>query len=369
MNSKKNILFILHNPPPVHGSSIVGQYIKNSTLINDAFECRYINLLVSRSITETGKTSVLKVFRFAAVWFRLLSEILKNRPDLCYLALTATGAAFYKDVMLVVLLRIFHIKRVYHLHNKGVSQNQDKGINKVLYRFVFKDADVILLSRYLYKDIETFVPESRIYICPNGIKNTSTNAKPVAVRKDYPVRILFLSNLIETKGVFILLDACSVLQNKGVDFVCNFVGAEGDLNVAQFNEKVIQNNLSDKVNYLGKKYGQDKQEIFSKSEIFSFPTYYSNECFPLVLLEAMSEGLPIVSTYEGGIPDIVEEGVNGFLVPQQNVVALADKLETLICNSELRFKMGNANKFKFETQFKLEIFEQRITEILGYIAN
>src|ERR1035437_4542302 len=100
---KNNILFILHFPPPVHGSSMIGQSIKNSKIINDTFDCRYINLLVSRTINETGKPSSLKVMRFMRVWFKVLAEIIKKKPDVCYLALTAKGAAFYKDVLLVAL--------------------------------------------------------------------------------------------------------------------------------------------------------------------------------------------------------------------------------------------------------------------------
>ena len=364
MNKKKKILFILHLPPPVHGSSLVGESIKNSKLINSSFDCRYINLLVSRTVYETGKPSLLKVFRFVGVWFRLLLEIAKKKPDRCYLALTATGAAFYKDVMLVALLRLFRIKRIYHLHNKGVSKNQSSRINKLLYRFVFTDADVILLSRHLYSDIQTFVPLVRVFICPNGIVDTLINLEARLVMKENPVKILFLSNLIESKGVFVLLDACKILQQKRIDFECNFVGAEGDLNVSQFDEKVIQNQLTANVNYLGKKFGIEKQAVIATAEIFAFPTYYSNECFPLVLLEAMCDGLPIVSTFEGGIPDIVEDGVNGFLVPQNNAALLADKLETLIKDPELRKHMGIAGRHKFEMEFNADIFENRMIEIL-----
>lgn len=368
MKKHKNILFILHIPPPVHGSSIVGLSIKNSELINNEFECRYINLLVSRSINETGKTGILKIIRFVGVWFQLLFEIIRKKPDVCYLALTAGGAAFYKDVLLIALLRLFRIKRVYHLHNKGVSQNQSNQIKKSLYSFVFKNADIILLSKYLYKDIETFVPESRVFICPNGISDTNINLKPKIYQKQNPVKILFLSNLIESKGVFILLDACSILMHNSIDFECEFIGAEGDLDVNQFNERVKQNGLNLKVKYLGKVYGDKKQEIFAGADIFAFPTYYSNECFPLVILEAMRAGLPVISTMEGGIPDIVEEGVTGFLVRQKNVEMLAEKIEILIKSSALRQQMGRSGRKKYEKEFMFEIFEQRMIEILKKVS-
>ena len=104
---ENNILFLLHLPPPVHGSSIVGQKIKESNLINNSFRTRYVNLLISRSVVETGKTSVSKLFRFIASWFKLLFELIKEKPNLCYFALSTTGSAFYKDVTLVFLLKLF----------------------------------------------------------------------------------------------------------------------------------------------------------------------------------------------------------------------------------------------------------------------
>lgn len=360
----KNILFILHCPPPVHGSSIVGQSIKNSSKINNYFECRYINLLVSRSIEDTGKTGFIKIIRFIGVWTKLLSEILKKKPDLCYLALTATGAAFYKDVLLIVLLRIAHVKRIYHLHNKGISLQQLNKINKILYNFVFKDAEVILLSKSLYQDVKSFVPESRVSICPNGVEDAFPDFN-LRFNPNNKVKIIFLSNLIESKGVSVLLDACSILHKKNIDFECNFIGAEGDLTISQFNKKVIQNELTSKVHFLGKKFGKEKNEILENADIFAFPSYYSNECFPLVLLEAMSAGLSVVSTFEGGIPDIVSEGITGFLVPQRNSIELAKQLEQLISFPELRFKMGHAARNKFESMFKLENFELNLIEILN----
>ena len=362
----EKVLFILHLPPPVHGSSMVGQSIKNSRLINTSFDCSYINLLVSRKINETGKFSFLKIIRFVGVWYELLLNILKKKPEACYLAVSTTGLSFYKDVLLVLWLRLFKIKRIYHLHNKGVSYNDKNKINKLLYKFVFKDACVILLSKKLYPDIEHFVPVSQVYICPNGIDNLIVEPR-IYLKDKSPVNILFLSNLIESKGVSTLLDACAILQEKELEFECSFVGAEGDINITQFNDKVLEHKIANCVTYLGRKFGKEKHAEFIRADIFAFPTYYSNECFPLVILEAMCAGLPVVSTFEGGIPDIVDDGVTGFLVTQKDIEALAAKLETLIRDSELRRQQGEAGKQKFGKEFTVEKFEHRLLEILQLI--
>jgi glycosyltransferase involved in cell wall biosynthesis len=122
------------------------------------------------------------------------------------------------------------------------------------------------------------------------------------------------------------------------------------------------------VKYLGRKFGQDKQAVLADTDIFAFPTYYSNECFPLVLLEAMSASIAVVSTFEGGIPDIIEDGVTGFLVPQRDVEIMAEKLEELIQNPTLRQQMGKAGRQKFETELTLGIFEHNLQLILHQIT-
>ncbi len=364
MSALKKILFILHLPPPVHGSSIVGKQINNSEIINESFRCDYINLLVSRTLNETGKSSSLKIFRFLIIWLKFISKIIIKKPELCYIALTVSGSAFYKDVLLVAAMRLFGIKRIYHLHNKGVSNFQKKKIYRFLYPFVFKDADIILLSMHLYKDIETYVPLSKVHICPNGIKDEVLKVETKVIKPGENVKILFLSNLIDSKGVTVLLEACSILLQRGLDFECNFIGAEGDVDANQFNQKAKTLGIEDNVNYLGRKYGSDKKEYFNNADIFAFPTFYPNECFPLVLLEAMSYSLPVVSTFEGGIADEVEDGITGFVVEQKNVTELANKLELLILNPELRNKMGQAARQKFENEFNLNNFELKLKEIL-----
>ncbi len=363
----KNLLFLLHLPPPVHGSSMVGGYISESARIKSTFSSRFVNLLASKKIDDTGKVGLVKMFDFARIWFKLLVSLLKRKPDFCYLALTVTRSAFYRDVLLVALLKLFGVKRIYHLHNKGVKQWSENWVHCFFYRFVFKNADVVLLSQHLYSDIRDFVPESKVHICPNGIPEQVQHLHS-APQCSSPAKILFLSNLIQSKGVSILIEACSRLKSKGISFQCNFIGGEGDMTAEQFQSKVNQHNLADQVTYLGKKYDHEKYEAFVSADIFAFPTFYPNECFPLVLLEAMQYSLPVISTFEGGIPDVVEDGKTGFLVPQKDVASLASKLEFLIKNPEMRQQMGAAGREKYEKEFKLEIFENRLTEILQQIV-
>lgn len=370
LNLHPKILFLLHLPPPVQGSSTVGINIKNSVFINKAFECYYINLVASKDVAEEGKINFRKIFDFLRTFIRVFLSLVKNRPQLCYLALTSTGSAFYRDLLLVALLRLFHVKRVYHMHNKGVSLHQGKTINQICYRYLFNHAEVIILSKYLYFDIKNFVPESKVHVCHNGIShqgNKEYKFEGLNNSEGSIVRILFLSNLIESKGIFILLEALALLKQKKINFKCVFIGGEKDVTVSILEERKNKLGLNSHIFYLGKKYGKEKELAFLEADILALPTYYSNECFPLTLLEAMSYSLPIVSTFEGGIPDIVEDTVTGFLVKQKSVKPLADKLELLIKDSNLRQQMGIAGRKKYEQAFTLEKFEHKLVEILQQV--
>lgn len=362
-SSKNSILYLLHLPPPVHGSSIVGAAIKDSELINNEFDCVYVNLLASKSISESGKISFRKILNFISIFLKVFLLLIFKRPKLCYLALSSTRGAFLKDVVLVMLLKIFHIKRVFHLHNKGVSIYAANRCYRLLYKFVFKNSSVILLSNALYYDIQDFVPFENIYICPNGIYDETNNTLDDvdSNKKDTPT-LLFLSNLISSKGVYVLLDACTILQQKGYKFACDFVGGEGDITLDEFNSNVKKRGLSTFVKYLGQMYGVDKQKAFRNADIFVHPTM--NDCFPLVLLEAMQNSLPVISTIEGGIVEIVDDKITGYLVQKNNVDSLVKRIEILLSNVHLRHQMGAAGRLKYENEYTLLMFEKKIVNIL-----
>lgn len=363
-NKKKKILFVLHVPPPVHGSSIVGEFIKKSSVINNTFNSRYINLGTSKSIDEIGKNGIKKWL----IYFRILITVFKQlavfKPDVVYLAMTAKGVGFYKDMLVVCITKFFKAQLVIHFHNKGVSDNETKTLDNLFYKMVFKNTKVILLSKYLLPDIKKYINEENVYYCPNGIPSVTSQAIEKSKKSDI-VQILFLSNLIKSKGVMILLNALSILKGKGVNFRCNFVGGIGDISESIFLDTVSKLELEANVKYLGKKFGNEKNTVFNNSDIFVLPTF--SDCFPLVLLEASQYRLSIISTFEGAIPEIIEDGYNGFLVPEKDAITLAEKLELLIKDKNLRVALGNAAYSKYTKEYTLSKFEKTMCSILKSI--
>lgn len=364
MKNKSHILFIAPFPPPVHGSAMVSQQIRDSRVINEYFHCDYVNLSTSRRMDEIGKRSPIKIWRFVFAYIKTFCKLLTRRYDLCYLAITCHGIGFLKDAPFALLCKLFRRKIIIHQHNKGMDADVNKWSYSWLLPLVYRNAKVILLSWLLYPDIERIVPKENVVICPNGTTVEKREGKIQKANNAAP-HLLFLSNLIESKGVFVLLDALKILADKGILFYCDFVGGETkEIDNERFTAEVNRRNLGRKVIYHGRKYGTEKDAFLEQSDIFVFPTYYNNECFPLVLLEAMAYQLPIITTNEGGIPDVVQDGVNGIICPRRDAKAVANALEKLIKDSYLRHKMGIAGYKRLHEEFTEEVFEKRMKKIL-----
>ena len=364
---KRRILFITPLPPPVHGSAMVSQYIKECDELHEAFECDFVNLSTSRNIDEIGKKSVMKYLRFIGAYFILLWKLITRRYALCYLAITCHGMGFLKDAPFVLLCKLFGRKVAIHQHNKGMSKCVDKKPYKWLLPRVYRNTKVILLSWHLFPDIEKVVKKEQVIICPNGIPEVAENGNTYMRDNNVP-NLLFLSNLIPSKGVYVLLDACRILKEKGYRFLCNFVGGESkEITKDIFEQAVEERGLKDIAVYHGPKYGKDKISYFANADMFIHPTL--NDCFPLTLLEAMQYKLPIVSTNEGAISDIVVDGTNGYICKKENAQSTADAIETLLNNKAQRIELGEQGYRLFKEKFTLAEFNRNMTGILTNLAN
>lgn len=363
--SKPKVLFVLHLPPPIHGAAMMGKYIHDSKLINETFDCRYIDHSASKNVSDVGKFSFFKFFFQIKTLWRICKNIVFWKPDVTYYVPTTNSWVVYKDALTLKIMRMCGAKNILlHLHNKGVEEYSSRFGAKWAFKRIFKKAKVILLSERLYSDISHFVKKENTYVCPNGIPETQPE-EPSAHRDNDIPHLLFLSNLQESKGVLLLLDACKILKNKGYSFVCDFIGGESkEIDAARFAREVTVRRLNEVAVYQGRKYNDEKNAAFDKADIFVFPTYYSNECFPLVLLEAMEHKLPIISTNEGAIHDIVKNGENGLILDKPDKELLAKSIIKLLDSKDLREKMGEQGYKLFKENYTLIGFENKLNNIL-----
>jgi glycosyltransferase involved in cell wall biosynthesis len=361
----KKILFIVHLPPPTHGASKVNEYIKNSNKIVNNYECTFINISTAVNLSRSNKFSINKIIKFINIFAIIIKNLTVRNYDLCYMTISGRGKSLiFKDAVIITLIKLCRIKLVYHLHNKGIKKDSKKFLHNLIYRYVFHNCKLILLSKRLLEDVIDYIDEENVFYCPNGIQFQNSNS---FYKKKTKIHFLFLSNLIESKGVNEIILASKLLKDKGYSFVCQLIGAEGEISTNDIITRITENELEGIVNYLGPKYNGEKEKYLNESNIFIFPSYYENECFPLVILEAMANELAIITTEEGAILDIIEDNITGLICKRKDYVDLSKKMEILLVNHDFMEFLAKNAKERWRKNYRLDIFENNLINILNKI--
>lgn len=371
----------MHMPPPVHGASMVGQFIHDSELIRDAFDCHYVNMAVAARLEDVGKGGWQKVKGIFHKLMDIRRAVKRVKPDLVYITPNSAGAPFYKDFLTVMMLKMMKQRIVMHFHNKGVATRQEKKGDNWLYRRYFKGVKLILLADSLYEDVRKYIDRNNVFVCPNAIPAIAMATELMCKRKvdvnaynqTVVPHILWLTNIMRTKGIMEYLSALKLLKERGMKFQADFVGGlTKEMTGEEFDTALTTLGLNDNCAYYGPKYGNDKYVYFRDADIFVLPSY--TEALPVSILEAMQFGLPVVASNVGGVSAEVEEGVNGFLLGGMKPIMLntfrpdakeiADRLETLLKDAVMRKQMGMKGREKFEREFTLDVFERKLKSIL-----
>lgn len=366
-----SVIFIMHMPPPVHGASMVGEYIHKSKLINEAFECHYVNMAIASRLEDIRKGGLGKIKDVMKKFLEIRKAIVAVKPDLVYITPCSAGWPFYKDFLTIMMLKMMGQKVVMHFHNKGVRSRQSHVLDNFLYKRFFKNVKLILLADSLYEDVKRYVSREDVFICPNAIP--TVNVEKRSVRTNSVPRLLWLTNIMRTKGIMEYLGALKILRGRGIEFEADFVGGlTTEMSGEEFEKALVCMGLNDCSVYHGPKYGDEKFEYFKKADVFVLPSY--TEAFPVSILEAMQFGLPVLASNVGGVSGEIEDGENGYLIGgstpimlnsfRPDTVEIADRLERLLKDTTLRERMGDNGRKKFEREFVLDVFEHRLCNIL-----
>lgn len=363
--AERRLLCMLGLPPPVHGTTVINKQVVESELLRSQFDVDVLPMHFVDSINDIGRPSARKLGKALRLAGRLAVKLAKQRPDAVYFTLTPTGGAFFRDCLYVAIMKAARVQRIYHLHGKGISDETNRRWKRELYRWAFRGARVIHLSPLLEYDIKDIADRNSVKFVANGVVDSNAAAKVGARPTTGPVRFSYLSTMKREKGHLVLVEALGQLHNRGVKFEATFAGSDsGDGSLAEFEKRVRELGIENAVTYVGAVYGDAKTELLARTDVFVFPTFYAQEAFPLVLLEAMQFGCALVSTFEGAIGDIVREGETGLLVPQQDAESLAVALEKLAGDRAAIARMGRASRERFQANYTAEHLEQRLLDVL-----
>lgn len=254
------------------------------------------------------------------------------RSEIVYIALASTRAGFLRDASMIWSAAALRRTVILHVHGGGFRDFHDSqprilqfGIAHTLTR----THKIITLSERLRTQFD-FLPDwrSRTTAVPYGLppELAPEPGPSKAVDSSSPVHILYLSNMIPSKGYQEVLEACRLLRHRGdIDFQCHFYGAFRNLGVyaddseayceeKRFVDAISEAGLSERVHYHGTVEGSEKIRALRGAHLFVLPTTYPWEAQPISVIEAMAYGLPVVATPHRGIVDMVSDAVNGILV-------------------------------------------------------
>ena len=345
--------------------------ILSSKTISEQYDLDHIDITTAKSLKDVQRFGLYKIHLFSTQFFGLLSLLRKKKIDIVYITLSTEGLALYKDAFLWFIAALFVKKRVLHFHSKGIiTTNRHSRFKMDLIKLIFSRSFVIVLSEFLRKEIAEYAKD--IFILNYGIPNEVSPLGPDPFRP-YPktptcsLKLLFLSNLSVEKGILQFLDVCDLLAQRNISFKATIAGKEWDMTVEMIRSEIQNRNLGTLVDVAGPVYGEDKINLLHQSDILLFPTYYKREAFPLVILEAFQFGIVPVCSDHAAIPEIIDQGVDGFCFPYDDVHSFAGCIEALANDPSRLLLMKNRSRIKYERRFTFEKYEEGIADILNKI--
>jgi colanic acid/amylovoran biosynthesis glycosyltransferase len=242
-----------------------------------------------------------------------------------------------------------------------------------VYDELFKKGDLFLCvsKKIREKIIALGCPERKAIVHGSGVDTRQFSfirRGPVGGRK---VKLLTIARLVEKKGVEYGIRAVAHLVQKHPSVEYEIVGdgpLKGDL------ERLIEEmQVRHAIKLIGSKHREEIVELLGTADILLAPsvtsTHGDEEGIPGVLREGLARGLPVVSTQHSGIPELVQNGVSGFLVPERDVDSLAEKLEYLIQHQNVWAEMGQAGRKYVEEQYDINALNDRLVRLYAQLLD
>ncbi|MFD2943389.1 glycosyltransferase family 4 protein [Flavobacterium notoginsengisoli] len=359
------ILIIGPFPQPINGCSLANEILLKQLKLKKEISVDIINTN-SKNISSdnVGQFSFSKVFSFVKVYKKVTAI---SKSDIVY---TTPGQTFFGIVKYMPFyFYCLAAGRPYiiHVHGNHIGNEYKslKGFKKRFFAFFIRKASAgIVLSNSLKTNFDGLLDAKKVFIVENFAQDDLVQKTGIAKPKD-KLRLLYLSNLMEEKGILDFLDSLILLRNEGIIFEADIAGKIEDESEAIINNKFQE--LQGFIKYHGVVSGQSKTDLLQKSNVFVLPTYYRMEGQPISLIEAMAAGNIIVTTKFSGIPDIISTE-NGCFIPSKSPECIFNTL--LEINERLAEwvdKYSKVNTEYVQSYFTEAQFAAKVFKVIKHI--
>lgn len=307
------------------------------------YQCRWLETHIDRSAWR-------KVWYFISSLVQFICIL--PSYQIVHIHFSEPASAIRKSLYIAVA-RCFGKKIIMHFHAFS-PETTLQGRFSSLYKWMFKRANVVVaLSGFWKAEIEKVIGSaSNITI----IYNPCPAVKKPNVQKEK--QILFAGTMNQRKGYADLIEAFARIAVRHRDWKLVFAG-NGELNIALQN--ISKHKIGQQVQLLGWVSGTVKSEAFTRASVFCLPSYA--EGFPMAVLDAWAYGLPVVCTPVGGLPEIVQEGKNALLFDCGDIDKLAQQLDRIISDSNLRHSIAEQSIFLAHNVFDQFVIGKQIADL------
>ncbi len=325
------------------GVSSFAKYYLNSELPED-YELVYHPTTIDGSV-------ISKIIFFAKSLCLFFVRLLKDRKVEIVHVLSSSKGSFYRKAIITVVSKFFRKSVIFHIHGSrfDVFYNTSHPLRRFCIKRILGLSDsIIVLSKMWHSVVTKITNNTNIKIIPNLVD--VEDFRLIRTRRSFSGLNVFTAGRLERrKGSYDILDIVPIVLKEmpGVKF---YLAGDGD--VEKIRELCKKRGIEKNVMLLGWINKDRLLAELKNASIFLLPSY--NEGLPVAILEAMALGLPVISTRVGGIPELVEEGRNGFLVNPGQKQELAARIVGLLRNRELRREMSENNIKKIDSMFSLE---------------
>jgi len=346
-------LRVLHISPGLGVRGGVSRVVKNYLGSPLAEGCRLLHVA-----SHADGSSATKLVVAAAGLVRTLGILVSGGVDLVHLH-CGDAPSPCRKYLFQTLARLFGVRTIVHWH-AALFMDQFPALpafRRAMVRALLTRADrVVCLSTQWEHRVRRFAPEARIVVVPNAVPLPVEPAQ--GAPEGAPLCFTFLGSLDRRKGVLDLLEAFAPLVRNGGDVRLSICGAGDERALRQ---AIATLGLDNAVRFHGWVTGVAKAEILDGTDVLVLPSH--GEGMPMSLLEAMALGIAVVATGVGGVPDLVEDGVNGLLVPVGDPVALTVALERLVADPVLRRQLGRCARSVVGERFSMGASVERVAEV------
>lgn len=326
--------------------------------LNNSFENSNLHYIP----THIDKNKIQQILFYFMSLVKIIFYMFFNKIEIIHIHFSERGSFTRKSIILKIA-KLFRKKVIVHMHGaefKEFYTTSSESKKRKIVNFLIESDKVIVLGKSWNDFVKSLDKRINTIVIPNFVNNT---IKSATFDSQKVINILFLAVITKRKGIFDLIEAIKLLleDKKYSENKINIIVAGSGSEEIQVKKRVKELGLESSFEFIGWVNKLEKIELLSKSQIFVLPSY--NEGLPMSILEAMSYGIPVISTNVGSIEDAIKNNYNGLIIQPGDIEALKNNIGYLIDNEEVCISFSKYSKSLVESIYDEKIYFSKVEKM------